>query len=330
MSLRIIKAGILDTIQDLGRYGFQHLGINPGGAMDRFAASAINLLVGNNIDEALIEIHFPASIFLFEHETMLAIGGADFSATINGEDIPLWQPIITTKNSLLQFQKWKKGARCYLALKEKINIPKWLNSYSTNLKAASGGFNGRALQKDDVISFKEKKEYKIYLKDNDLVILPWKADILWSQKPIDRIAFISGNEWDRLTEESKNKFLNEPFVVGSLADRMGYRLQGMLGAKEDGELVSSAVSFGTIQLLPNGELIVLMADHQTTGGYPRIAHVISPHLPLLAQSQPGDKIYFRLIDQGQVEDLLFLQQQHLLQLQNACKFRLEEFFNANN
>ena len=94
-----------------------------------------------------------------------------------------------------------------------------------------------------MISFKEKKEYKVYLKDNDLFILPWKSDILWSQKSIDRIAFIPGNEWDRLTEESKNKFLNEPFVVDSLADRMGYRLQGMLGAKEDSELVSSAVSF---------------------------------------------------------------------------------------
>jgi antagonist of KipI len=330
MSLRIIKAGILDTIQDQGRYGSQHLGVNPGGAMDRFAAQAVNMLMGNKIDEPVIEIHFPASVFLFEHETMISIGGADFSATINGEDIPLWQPIITTKNSVLQFQKWKKGARCYLAIKEKLNIQKWLNSYSTNIKAGSGGFNGRALQKDDVISFKEKKEYKKILKNNDLVILPWKADIVWSKKPIERIVVFFGNEWNRLTEESKNKFLNEPFVIGSLADRMGYHLQGTLRAKEDGELVSSAVSFGTIQLLPNGELIVLMADHQTTGGYPRIAHVVSAHLPFLAQSQPGDKIYFRLTDQEHAEDLLFLQQQHLLQLQNACKFRLEEFFNTAN
>ena len=330
MSLRIIKAGVLDTIQDLGRYGFQRLGINPGGVMDRFTAQAVNMLVGNNIDEAVVEIHFPGSTFLFGQETMIALGGADFSATINGEDIPLWQPIITTKNSILQFQKWKKGARCYAAIREKLSIQKWLNSYSTNIKAASGGFSGRALQKDDVILFKEKNEYTIFLKDEDLVALPWKADILWSEAPIDRIAFVPGNEWDRLTEESRNKFLNDPFIVGSLADRMGYRLQEALQAKENGELVSSAVSFGTIQLLPNGELIILMADHQTTGGYPRIAHVVSAHLPLLAQKQPGDKIYFRLTDQTHAEDLLLRQQQHLLQLQNACKFRLEEFFNTAN
>jgi antagonist of KipI len=330
MSLRIIKAGVLDTIQDLGRYGFQHLGINPGGAMDCFAAQAVNMLVGNNIDEPVIELHFPASIFLFECETLIAIAGADFSASMNGEDIPLWQPIIVAKNSILQFQKWKQGARCYLAAREKLSIQKWLDSYSTNTKAANGGLGGRAFQKDDVIAFKEKNEYNIFLHDDDLAILRWKADILWNTTPIDRIAVAPGNEWDWLTEESKNKFLKESFIVGSSADRMGYRLQGTLNAKENGELVSSVVSFGTIQLLPNGELIILMADHQTTGGYPRIAHIASAHLPLLAQKQPGDKIYFRLTDQQHAEDLLLQQHQHLLQLQNACKFRLEEFLSEKN
>lgn len=330
MSLKIIKAGVFDTIQDLGRYGFQHLGINPGGAMDRFAAQAVNLLVGNHIGEPVIEMHFPASIFLFEQEAMLAIGGADFAATINGDEIPLWQPVIITKNSLLQFQKWKQGARCYLALREKLGVEKWLNSYSTNVKAAAGGFNGRALQKDDFISFKEKYNYADAINDSDFVTLPWKADILWSETPINRIAVIQGNEWESLTEQSKSKFLTEPFVVDALADRMGYRLQGALQAKESDELVSSAVSFGTIQLLPSGELIILMADHQTTGGYPRIAHVASAHLATLAQRQTGDKIYFRLTDQKNAEELLLLQQQHLRQLKNACKFKLEEFFNAAN
>jgi antagonist of KipI len=330
MSLRIIKAGVFDTIQDMGRYGFQHLGINPGGAMDRFAAEAVNMLVGNNIEEPIIELHFPASIILFECEALMAIGGADFSASINGEDIPLWQPVIVTKNSILQFQKWKQGARCYLAVKEKLSIQKWLNSYGTNTKAASGGFNGRTLQKDDVIHFEEKNDYKVFLKDDDFVILHWKLDILWNALPIDRIAVVPGNEWDWLTEESKDRFLVGPFIIGSLADRMGYRLHGALKAKENGELVSAVVGFGTIQLLPTGELIVLMADHQTTGGYPRIAHIISAHLPLLAQKQPGDKIYFRLTDQEHAEDLYLKQYQHLLQLQNACKFKLEEFFNAAN
>ncbi|HMG67864.1 MAG TPA: biotin-dependent carboxyltransferase family protein [Chitinophagaceae bacterium] len=330
MSLRIIKAGVLDTIQDLGRYGVQHLGINPGGAMDRFAAQAVNMLLGNCVDEAVIEIHFPSSIFLFEQEAMLAIGGADFSATINGEEIPPWHPVITAKNSILQFQKWKQGARCYVAVREKLEIQKWLNSYSTNLKAAIGGFDGRSLQKGDSIRFKEKNDYKTFLKDQDFVVLPWKADVGWNEIPIKRIAVIPGNEWTHLNEISKEVFLTESFIIDSLADRMGYRLKGKVIQEKNEELVSAVVSFGTIQLLPNGELTILMADHQTTGGYPRIAHIVSAHLPMVAQKQTGDKIQFRLTDLTYAEELLFKQQQHLLQLQNACKFRLEEFFNANN
>jgi antagonist of KipI len=328
MSLRIIKAGVFDTIQDQGRYGFQYLGINPGGPMDRFSAQAANMLVGNETNEPIIEMHFPASIFLFEQEAMIAIAGADFSATINGDDIPLCQPVIVAKNSILQFQKWKQGARCYLAIREKLNIQKWLNSYSTNVKANSGGLAGRTLQKDDVIIFRDRSIYLALPHDSDVLPLPWKADVRWTNAPIDRIAIAPGNEWDWLTEESRNNFFKEPFVVDSLADRMGYRLKGMVKAKKNDELVSSAVTFGTIQLLPNGELIVLMADHQTTGGYPRIAYIASAHLPILAQKRPGDLIYFRLTDQQHAEDLLLLQQQHLLQLQNACKFRLEQFFNT--
>lgn len=330
MSLKIIKAGVFDTIQDVGRYGFQHLGINPGGAMDRFAAQAVNVLVGNCVTEPVIEMHFPASIFLFEQEALIALGGADFSATINGDEIPEWQPMIIAKNSVLQFQKWKEGARCYLGVREKLNIEKWLDSYSTNVKASAGGLNGRALQKNDLVTFKEKNRYSTLLHDNDIFILPWRADIVWNETSINRVAVTQGNEWEWLTEESRSRFLTESFIIDSLADRMGYRLQGALQAKHNTELISSAVGFGTIQLLPNGELIILMADHQTTGGYPRIGHVVSAHLGMLAQKQPGEKIYFRLADQQEAEELLLMQRQHLLQLQNACKFRLEEYFNSAN
>jgi len=328
MSLRIIKSGVFDTIQDQGRYGFQFLGINPGGSMDRFSAQVVNMLVGNEIDEPIIELHFPPSIFLFEAETLIALGGADFGATINGDDIPLCQPLVVAKNSILQFQKWKQGARCYMAIKEKLKLEKWLNSYSTNVKAGAGGIAGRSLQKDDVIFYKERNDYRNLLNNNDVVVLPWKADVGWSDAPIDRITVVAGNEWGWLTEQSRDKFLKDSFVIDSLADRMGYRLRGALDAEKNGELVSGAVSFGTIQLLPNGELIVLMADHQTTGGYPRIAHIVSVYLPVLAQKRPGDLIYFRLTDQEHAENLLMRQQQHLLQLQIACKFRLQEFFNS--
>jgi antagonist of KipI len=329
MSLKIIKAGILDSIQDLGRYGYQDWGVNPTGAMDRFAAKLVNILVGNDLDEAVIEMHFPASTFLFEEEALIAIGGADFSATINDKEISLWQPLIISKNSILQFQKWKQGGRCYLSVREKLDIPKWLNSFSTNLKTGCGGYNGSALQKDDVIQFLEENNYRNFLQNKRHVSFPWRPDINWSSS-IDKISVMAGNEWDWLTEESQQQFLRESFTISSLADRMGYRLDGKLAAKNNQELVSSAVSFGTIQLLPNGELIILMADHQTTGGYPRVANVITAHLPALAQMRAGEKINFRMTDQEDAEKMLIQQQEYLLQLEKACKFRLQEFLNAHH
>jgi antagonist of KipI len=324
MSLKIIKAGILDTVQDLGRYGYQQLGINPSGCMDRFAARVVNMLVGNDVNEAVIEMHFPAATVLFEDEALIATGGGNFSATINGEEISLWQPVIVSKNSILQFQKWKNGARCYLALREKLAIPKWLNSYSTNLKAGCGGYRGRALQKDDTIPFSDKNGYKKFLNDKDHMSMPWKADVNWSET-FDTIAAVKGNEWDWLSESSQEEFSHEDFVISSSADRMGYKLEANLVSGRNEELVSAAVSFGTIQLLPNGKLIVLMADHQTTGGYPRVAHIIAADLSRLAQMHTAEMLRFRMTTQDEAEKLLLQQEQHLIQLQNACNFRLKAF-----
>jgi antagonist of KipI len=329
MSLIVIKPGISDTIQDGGRYGYQHLGINPGGAMDRFSAQVVNMLVGNETTEAVIEMHFPAAAYLFQQETIIAVGGADFVPCINGEEIPLWHPVVISRNSILQFQNIKKGAQCYLAVRGGLHIAPWLHSYSTHLKAGVGGFNGRTLQKDDVIHFKKQECCKRLLSDKEYSILPWQADIKWNLFPSEKISIVFGHEWTWLNQRSQTEFLNSFFTVTVSSDRMGYRLQGApLYPDNTTELISSAVNFGTIQLLPDGQLIVLMADHQTAGGYPRIAHVISAHLAQLAQVRPGEKIQFGLNNLSTAEDLFCRQKHHLLQLQNACKLRLEEFLKS--
>jgi len=328
MSLRIIKAGLLDTVQDLGRYGYQHLGINPGGVMDRFASTTANMLLGNDLNEAVIEMHFPAPAFLFEQDAIIALDGADFSPTINGEMIPLRHPLIISKSSVLHFDKLVSGSRAYLSIRGGMEIEPWLGSCSTNLKAAAGGYKGRQLHKDDVILFRKKEDHTKILRGRDFLLLHWEPDIKWSSILGDKIAVIPGHEWERLNAGSKKNFFAQPYHISNAADRMGYRLTGKALIPDDKtELVSSAVSFGTIQLLPDGQLIVLMADHQTTGGYPRIGHVITAHLPRLAQCRPGDIIYFSQAGQREAEELYLLQRQHLLQLQNACIFRLEEFFN---
>lgn len=328
--LKVIKAGIQDTVQDMGRFGYQHLGINPGGAMDRFSAAVANLLVGNEINRAVIELHFPASVFWFKKPVLIAVAGADLSATVNGEPIPVDHPVWVGKNSLLQFHKAVKGARAYMAIRFGLKISPWLNSSSTHLKAKTGGYYGRALQKEDDIDFIVNDQPHPLLEKKEFFVLPWKADNIWNEKNESEILVLPGNEWKRLTEEGKESFLMTHFVITNQSDRMGYRLNNLpLPVLSGEEIVSSGVSFGTVQLLPDGKLIILMADHQTTGGYPRVAHVISAHHSKLAQMKAGDKIHFHLTDQLTAENLFSKQQQHLLQLQNACKFKLEEFLYAH-
>jgi len=325
MSLKVIKSGILDTIQDNGRYGNQHLGINPAGAMDKYAIQVTNMLVGNKPGEAIIEMHFPAAVFMFTQPALIALGGADFSASINGEPVPTLHAIVVGKNDVLQFHKPVNGARVYLAVGGGLVADNWMNSYSTHLKAKAGGYQGRNLRKDDELLLRQP--FSVSVQQEEFIVLPWQADTKWSDDSKE-ILILPGNEWGRLTTESKENFTMTSFVITQQSDRMGYRLNNIpLHSITNEEVVSSAVSFGTIQLLPDGGLIVLMADHQTTGGYPRVAHVISAHHSKLAQMKAGDKIQFRLTDQQTAEELLIKQQQHLLQLQNACTFRLQQYFN---
>jgi antagonist of KipI len=325
MSLTIIKPGLLDTIQDLGRTGYGRLGINAGGVMDRYAAQVANMLVGNDTGEAVIEIHFPGAQFLFEQNALISVTGADFTGTLNDEQIPLWHPLVVRKNAVLHFPKLQSGSRCYLAVHGGFCVNKWLNSYSTHLKAGAGGFKGRRLEKGDELSFKESCIYFAGLlkPGKEFEVLKWQVDTGNTYKHPNEISIIKGNEWEQLTAQSKQQLMEDNFIIHPFSDRMGYQLKGIdLVREHNTELVSSGVSFGTIQLLPNGQLIVLMADHQTTGGYPRVGHVISAHLPKLAQLRPSDCIHFKMIDIETAENELIAQQQELNILKRACLERL--------
>jgi antagonist of KipI len=272
----------------------------------------------------LSEIFFPAPDILFEQNALITITGANFSPMINGDGIKTGRPVMVKKNTVIQFPQKKKGQCCYLAVHGGFKLTPWLNSCSTNLKAAAGGFEGRKLQRGDCIVL-NKDFCHDRLKEADIIKLHWRAAPITDESGDEEIFVLPGNEWSYLTKQSKSVFCNNNFQVALSSDRMGYRLNGdKLISENNAELVSAAVNSGTIQLLPNGELIVLMADSQTTGGYPRIAHVISVHLPKLAQKQPGEKIKFTIVDQAIAENLLLKQKLHLQQLKNACNFRLQD------
>ena len=299
MSIVIQKSGVLATIQDLGRTGFRRFGINPNGAMDKSAARLINILLGNHEAEAVMEMHFPAPTIIFEEAAIIALGGADFGAKINDRRLENWRPYAVEKNQTLSCAEKIFGNRAYLSVKGGFTVEKWLGSASTNLTAEIGGVEGRSLRKGDRLSFKQKAKDnsgKIHFKMTRNLIP------LYSSFPTARVT--AGAEYERLTKASRQDFLTQIYTINNDSNRMGFRLNGEpLRLLDQTELVSSAVNFGTIQLLPDGQPIVLMADAQTSGGYPRVAHVVSIDLPVLAQLGANDKIGFQQISLEEAERL---------------------------
>ena len=323
MSVEVVKGGLADTFQDGGRFGHQHLGINPNGAMDLTAMQVANALVGNEFNEAVLEMCFPASVLVFKQPALIALSGANFCAELNGTPVPINQAIAATAGSELKFTKMEKGTFCYLAVGGGFSLLTWLGSGSTNTKAKAGGWKGRSLHKGDVIELKKNASGVTNTK-----IFPWRANVFDFYSDANNIQFVRGPEFDWLDESSQEKLMEESFAVTSLRDRMGYRLKGEKLIRKNEELVSTSVTFGTVQLLPDGQLIILMADHQTTGGYPRVAQVIAADRSKLVQTGVGDTICFREVSLQEAEDLLLTQAKILKQIQVTCQVRLKDFFNS--
>ncbi len=317
MSMLIKKPGMLTTIQDLGRVGYRRLGINPGGVMDRTAARLINILLGNDENEAVVEMHFPAAEIVFDKNAVFAIGGADFSAELDGEPIANWQPYFAAKGTTLRFTKKISGNRAYLSVSGGIKVEKWLGSSSTNLAAKVGGMDGRPLKAGDQIRFTSQIKTKPQIKSCHI-----SSSLIPYYRPFPTVRVVVGAEFPLLSESSRGLFFVHDFVVSPNSNRMGFRLKGEpVELAEPFELLSSAASFGTIQLLPDGQLIVLMADHQTSGGYPRIGHVITRDLSLIAQLGPGDKVAFHPIKIAEAEALAAEFERELNFYRIGCKFQ---------
>lgn len=321
MSILIEKSGVLSTIQDSGRTGFRRFGINPNGAMDKTAVRVVNILLGNDDAEAVLEMHFPAPVLKFAEPAIIALGGADFGATLDDEPFENWRPISVRENQTLEFTRKIFGNRAYLAVKGNFVINEWLGSRSTNLAANIGGFDGRSLTKGDRLFFKQRvanseqrTNYKISKN-----LIP-----LYGSHPTIRV--IAGAEFEKFTALSEHNFFKLNFTVSRDSNRMGFRLAGEpLYLLDESQLVSSAVDFGTIQLTPDGQMIILMADHQTSGGYPRIAHVASKDLPILAQLGADDRINFQLVSIEEAEQLTleFERNLNLLRIGVNSKYAFE-------
>jgi antagonist of KipI len=317
MSILFLTNSILTTVQDLGRAGYRDAGINPSGVMDRTAARLINILLANDEHEAVLEIHFPGPKILFEDNASIALGGADFAARLDGQSIQNWATVAVRKGQVLSFSEKVNANRLYLAVKGGFRIKTWLGSRSTNLKAQRGGFEGRPLRKNDRLRFNLKQNRVGAAQE--LKISPYFVP---KYSAFPEIRLIPGREFDFLTPLSSEELSRQSFQITGNSDRMGFRLRGEpLYLLEDREMLSSAVTFGTLQLLPSGQIIILMADHQTTGGYPRIGNVVSVDLSLVAQLGVNNRIRFETISLAEAEDLALNFERDLRFLSCGVKFR---------
>jgi biotin-dependent carboxylase-like uncharacterized protein len=296
-TLYIQSAGLFSTIQDAGRTGYQRFGMPVSGAMDLFSLHLANKLVGNPPDAAAIEATLNGPEILFSGDCTLAICGADMQPCVNGQPIPLYVAVEVKSGDKLTFAGLKSGCRAYIAFSGGVAVPVVMGSRSTYTGAAIGGMEGRALQSGDVLQLGERYGEACEKKIPETLIPGYK--------PVQSIRVIPGPESKRLDFEGVRRFLSRPYKVTHHSNRMGMRLSGEPITCTNGayDLISAGISMGTIQLPGSGQPIILMADRQTTGGYPRIACVVSVDLTLVAQLKPEDQIYFREISLLQAQEI---------------------------
>ena len=316
--LKVIKGGLLSTVQDLGRPGSRKFGVNPGGVMDRRSAIIANGLAGNEPSAAVIEMHFPAAEIEFGDQRIFAIGGADLGATLDGVPISNWRCHRALPGCLLRFEGKILGERAYLAVNGGLMADEWLGSRSTNLAAGIGGYNGRPLQIGDVVQLQEPTIYEGTSLGHQIAahsLVPH-----YSRFPTLRV--IAGPEYSILSSAGRAALSEQTFTLTHASDRMGFRLQGEpIESGNQPEMVSSAVTYGTVQLLPDGQLIILMADHQTAGGYPRVAQIIDHDLPVAAQLGGGGKLCFHFVSIAEAEALRHRIEDELARFRVGCKLR---------
>lgn len=334
--IMVINGGMLTTVQDEGRYGYQASGIQVSGVMDRTAALLANALVGNDElseaeDAALLEATYLGPELGFGQDALAAVAGGMPDVQLDGAAVPPYRAIAVKAGQRLKVAAQKSGLRAYIAVSGGFATERALGSRSTNLKLGLGGYLGRKLEAGDVLTVGKPGEYAARALSGraGLRALPEKfVDALVQRGvllgadggKIRQIRVILGPQEDYFSRQSIAAFAEAVYTVSNNSDRMGYRLQGAAVDKaKQQDLITDGIAFGSVQIPPDGQPIIMLADHQTTGGYPKLATVATVDLPLLAQSMPGDRLQFRIISVQEAQQLLRQQHEELVQVIHRMK-----------
>ncbi|MCD8084415.1 MAG: biotin-dependent carboxyltransferase family protein [Clostridiales bacterium] len=297
MGIRIIKAGMMTTVQDLGRTGYQSQGFPVSGVMDRRSFTIANLLIDNPENEAVLEFTLIGPTLEFTADTIVAITGGDFQPVLNGNPAPMYTAIYVHKGDVLKLGSANTGSYGYISFSCYLQIPVVMGSRCTNMKCSIGGFKGRKLQDGDYIGFRIKRRYLPFF-------LSRKLDLDEFNQEEATLRVVMGPQDDRFTKEGISTFLGSEYTVTSDFDRMGCRLDGpFIASKNGSDIISDGICLGSVQVPSHGKPIILLSDRQTTGGYAKIATVVSVDIPKLVQRKTDHKIRFKAISVQEAQAL---------------------------
>ena len=305
-AIEVLEAGLLTTVQDLGREGFGPIGVSPSGAADAVSLRLGNRLVGNPQGAAALEMTLVGGDFRFTESAVIALSGSDFAATLDGTPLALWQSHPVPTGGILRLGVTRSGARCYLCVQGGIAVELLLGSASTHVLSGLGGYEGRPLRRGDILpigsaggSFERHRIQKPLLE----ALAPRKV-----------LRVTPGPQSDWFPESAQRAFFESNYRVAEESNRMGLRLEGNSITATNREMITEGVSLGAIQVPASGQPIILFVEQQTTGGYPKIANVISADFHSLGQLRPRDEIRFEQVDFQAAHALLLAQEQLLAEL----------------
>ena len=294
MGLEVLREGLQSTVQDQGRFGYAHLGVSASGAADNFSLIIGNILVGNPKHYAGIEMTIIGDKYRFKSDSYIALTGSEFEAELDNNSIPFWKRLLIKKGQILDIRSTKNGARCYLCVAGGINIKDVMGAKTTHLTSGIGGLHGRILKKLDELDFG--------LLDDSIKPIQNLNDSITTDTKIIKVT--KGVQWSWFDKNQKNKLFQHQYQVEELSNRMGLRLFGnAIKTNRENEITTAGISLGSIQIPGGGQPIISFVEHQTTGGYPIIANVISADIRKVGQLKAGDCFQFELISLGSAEKL---------------------------
>jgi antagonist of KipI len=314
----VIKPGLLTSVQDLGRWGFQSRGVPVAGPMDAYSHRLANALAGNVLDAATLEVTLTGPELKFDDERVIGVAGAQFELAVNGRPVAANTGFAVSAGSHLQFGRRLQGTRAYVAVSGGIRVMPVLGSRATHLSSRTGGLDGRSLEAGDRLPLGDPRQ-------RDHLHPHSPGQIRRRRRPADvrvaagghaRLRILPGPQLDYFADDALSALQAAPYAVGHQSDRMGFRLEGRLLRHSRGaDVISDATPMGSLQVPASGLPILLMADRQTTGGYAKIATVITADLDLAGQLGPGDTISFAVCSLGEAMAALIARERALM----ACE-----------